>query len=403
MWDVIERLWRYRWTVALLALVGFIYGCQEARAQWDISFMCSDDENLTVNPKRVLCDQGKAYVNALNYAQYMGNSQGAQSRVIDGVCQFPPCNISWYVGQTRQFGTWQSLSRTHVYRNTCAVREELAGWTSPTLGGKACFEGCSYNSVINVCSGPDCHLTSLFPDGAVCADGDTLVPGPEPEPDPCDATPIPAGCPGREEPGEPEEPEEPGDTDSSPGTGGSNPGGGQFPGGGSPGGEGHPGAGEGGGAGEEGQVCGGPNQRPCNVTLGDATLPSGCNQPPTCAGDPVSCGILFTTWRTACNGGEQPEWTKVQGDGTEGAGPEPEHGPVREAIFDPTARLDQGGFGGGSSCPSMGTINFKVGSIAHSFNFDSLPWWCDLLFWTRTFNIMLGAFVSVGIILGWNR
>lgn len=137
------------------------------------------------------------------------------------------------------------------------------------------------------------------------------------------------------------------------------------------------------------------------MTLGTATLPASCKQPPTCTGDPVACGILYTTWRTACNSDLQPEWTKVTGDGTEGAGPDPEGDQIlRTVTLDPTSRLDQSGFSGGGSCPSLGTINFKVGRLAKVVNLDALDWWCPMLSWVRGFMHLLGAFLGVVILVG---
>jgi len=388
----LRRLVRLRWALALAALLGFVYGCQDARAQAG----CPTTPTTTG-----ACDEGEAYVYALGELENWRATAGAANPGVDSRISVPNpqctgfyrCFRVEYEGSMYPPGdprNW-TLIRT-VYWNPsapCSARASIPGWMGPGLGN-ACVKGCTYATEILI-GNPD-HAVGLFPTGPVCAEGETAVE--EQEPDPCAADPNAPGCG--------EEPEEP-EPDTSEGTGGANTGGGQFPGGGgNPGGSGHPGAGQGGGAGTEGQICGGPNQPPCNMTLGDATLGTGCNTPPTCAGDPVSCGILFTTWRTACNGGEQPEWTKVQGDGTEGAGPEPEEGPVRTVAFDPASRLDQSGFGGGT-CPSLGTVNFQIGPLGHSINFDSLPWWCELLDWTRMFNLLLGAFLSISIILGWNR
>lgn len=388
MWEFLESLWRHRWTVALLALAGFLYGCQDAKAQTPTT-SC----NNSANPDK--CDEGEAYVDALGVYEYwvsVADPAAGYQHKVDTYTPFAGVKAMAVMRTQNPEWGWQVLYSAYWIR-LCAARPDIPNFAGPN-NGNACFKGCLYGTLLSATP----PIKTLIALGPVCAEGDTLESAPDPEqPDPCEENPDAEGC---TDPEEPEEPEEPSESD---GTGGNSPdSGGSFPGdGGNPGGSGHPGAGTDGGTGEEGQVCGGPNQPPCNMTLGDATLPSGCSAPPTCAGDPVACGILFTTWRTACNGGEQPEWTKVEGDGTEGQGEEPE-GPLRDVVFDPTSRLDQGGFGSGT-CPSLGSVNFKVGPFQKTIDFDSKPWWCDLLTITRYFMILLGSFVSICILLGWGR
>ncbi|MGS1079131.1 hypothetical protein [Pseudoxanthomonas beigongshangi] len=151
----------------------------------------------------------------------------------------------------------------------------------------------------------------------------------------------------------------------------------------------------------------------CNTRKHRNVSGGACAAMPVCTGDncdAVEYSQLLMQWRTACateklaarNGdggstGGQPDWTKVTGDGTEGAGEEPD-GPVKVVTGDPTSRLDMGGFGGGGgSCPQLGVINLPFGV---AFDLNSIPWACDLFYMTRVFNLLLAAFLGTLILMG---
>lgn len=150
----------------------------------------------------------------------------------------------------------------------------------------------------------------------------------------------------------------------------------------------------------------------CNTRKNRNVSGGSCDQVPVCTGekcDAVEYSGLVMQWRTACateklakkgaedGSGDQPEWTKVSGDGTEGAGEEPK-GPVHTVKVDITKRIDQGGFGGGGGqCPRLGVITLPLGV---TFDLDSVPWACDLFTLLRHFMKLMGAAMAVAILLG---
>ena len=149
----------------------------------------------------------------------------------------------------------------------------------------------------------------------------------------------------------------------------------------------------------------------CNTRKDRQITGGACNAMPMCVGkncDAVEYASLIQQWRVACSlekiankdgdgDGEQPDWTKVSGDGTEGAGEEPK-GPVHTVEVDLTKRIDQGGFGGGGGqCPRLGVITLPLGV---TFDMDSVPWACDLFTLLRHFMRLMGAAAAVAILLG---
>lgn len=129
---------------------------------------------------------------------------------------------------------------------------------------------------------------------------------------------------------------------------------------------------------------------------------------PICTGekcDALEYAQLLQQWRAACNtrsvagggGDAQPAWTKVTGDGS-GGGPEP-GGVTRVIGRGIDGKLDSSGlFGGSGQCPRLGAID--LGDYG-SFDLDSEPWFCDLLAMTRWILKLVGAFIALGILLGW--
>lgn len=146
----------------------------------------------------------------------------------------------------------------------------------------------------------------------------------------------------------------------------------------------------------------------CNTRKNRNVSGGSCAAMPVCTGekcDAVEYSSLLMQWRTACalekqsgggSGSGQPDWTKVTGDGSDGVGQDPD-GPVKDRTFDPSSRLDAGGFlSGGGSCPQLGTLNLPFGKV---FDMDAYPWFCDLLYLTRMFLTMLGSFIALVIIV----
>lgn len=151
----------------------------------------------------------------------------------------------------------------------------------------------------------------------------------------------------------------------------------------------------------------------CN-TRRNETITGGmaCASPPICAGEKCNAmeySQLLQQWRTACatetlargtpaGGGDQPNWTKVTGDGSGGAGPEPT-GVTRVVGQGIQGRLDSTGFLNGSgSCPKLGVIQSQTFG---NYDLDEMPWLCDLLTITRWILKLVGAFIALGILLGW--
>lgn len=431
MIEFLSRLVRLRWFIALVALLAFCWGfsaeAQVNTTRLDGKFPGGPQNFIPSNcdSRTALCDEGEAWYRVQEYRTFIAK-QYPQYRVVVGM---GADEMGWYYFRPAFYdannepvtGAGEMWSR---FQNLCLSRPRAPGWSfdPDMIEGPKCWHGCGYAEVVEGNT-----AIALTPTGGTClvqrADGSLvdsygIKQGVRELEDPCVADPNAAGCP-PVDPGDGGT--DPGDGGTDPGGGGTDPGGGFFPGsGGNPGGGDTPGGGgpwgpgDGGGTpgeGEgQGQLCGGPNQVPCTMTLGTATLPTSCNQPPTCTGDPIACGILYTTWRTACNGekksdqepGEesgQPDWTKVTGDGTDGLDADPDS-PLRTLTLNPGSRLDQSGFSGGGSCPSLGTINFKVGTLGKVVNFDALNWWCPMLGWVRGFMHLLGVFVGVGILVG---
>lgn len=171
-----------------------------------------------------------------------------------------------------------------------------------------------------------------------------------------------------------------------------------------------------------------------------------CDAPPSCNGDPIMCGQariqwridcntrrnvnisggscsnvpictgkdckameysqLLMQWRTACalekqqnpSGGEkgQPDWTKVTGDGTSGAGEDPDK-PHRTIALGLSQLDGTGFFGGSGACPQFGSVDLGYfGSV----NLDQWPWICQFFSAVRIVLIAMGAFIAFGIIAG---
>jgi len=119
----------------------------------------------------------------------------------------------------------------------------------------------------------------------------------------------------------------------------------------------------------------------------------------TCTGgDPVLCAIAQQTYRARCeaDGRFDGDAGSFPGDGDGGAGEDPD---AQKAITTATPNLkmiDSGGFFGGGSCPSFEAASTKFGK----FSFDETSF-CEVLSIARGCLLFFGAFLSLGILMGW--
>ncbi len=150
----------------------------------------------------------------------------------------------------------------------------------------------------------------------------------------------------------------------------------------------------------------------CNTRKNRNVSGGTCDRAPVCTGekcDAMEYSSLLFQWRSACaaekllskggdagSGDSQPDWTKVSGDGTGGAGAEPDkpHRTVSLGI----GMLDEGGFLPGSGqCPKFGSVDvWKFGKV----DLDQWPWICSFFAAVRIVLIGLGAFIAFGILAG---
>lgn len=126
-----------------------------------------------------------------------------------------------------------------------------------------------------------------------------------------------------------------------------------------------------------------------------------CSGSFTCTGgDPVLCAIAQQTYKARCEAdarfAEGDGTGGFPGDGDGGAGPDPDPKDSLKLATPRLSLIDKGGFFGGGSCPS-----FEVGSTRWgSFSFDAVEF-CKLLGAARGALLLLGAFIALGILMGW--
>ncbi|WP_355584390.1 hypothetical protein [Xanthomonas cannabis] len=148
----------------------------------------------------------------------------------------------------------------------------------------------------------------------------------------------------------------------------------------------------------------------CNTRKNRNVEGGSCAAAPVCTGekcDAVEYSQLLMQWRSACaaekllgkgdgSGNGQPDWTKVSGDGTGGAGADPDK-PHRTVALG-VGMLDSGGFlGGGGACPKFGSVSLgKYGSV----DLDQWDWICRFFAAVRMVFIALGAFIAFTILGG---
>lgn len=148
----------------------------------------------------------------------------------------------------------------------------------------------------------------------------------------------------------------------------------------------------------------------CNTRRNVNISGGACSAPPICVGKDCKAmeyAQLLMQWRTACatekraaseggsGEGGQPDWTKVTGDGTGGAGQDPEK-PHRTVSLG-VGMLDGSGFLGGGSCPQFGSVDvWWFGTV----DLDSFGWICTFFAAVKIIMIGLGAFIAFGILAG---
>lgn len=125
-----------------------------------------------------------------------------------------------------------------------------------------------------------------------------------------------------------------------------------------------------------------------------------CAAPPSCSGDAIMCAQLNQQWLQRCsndkNNNGQPDWTepkdgdgKLADDGKDGT-PGVRTGTVSASL------LDMGGFGGGGSCPSLGTISIEPFG---SFNLDEHDWVCSLVACIHAVMLLLAVVIPIRILM----
>ncbi|KHL56147.1 hypothetical protein OZ13_10015 [Xanthomonas cannabis pv. cannabis] len=148
----------------------------------------------------------------------------------------------------------------------------------------------------------------------------------------------------------------------------------------------------------------------CNTRKNRNISGGACAAMPVCTGekcDAMEYSQLLMQWRSACAaekllakgdgaGSGQPDWTKVTGDGTGGAGADPAK-PHRTVALG-VGMLDSGGFLGGSgACPKFGSVSLgKYGSV----DLDQWNWICQFFAAVRMVFIALGSFIAFTILGG---
>lgn len=121
----------------------------------------------------------------------------------------------------------------------------------------------------------------------------------------------------------------------------------------------------------------------------------------TCTGgDPVLCSIAQQTYQARCEAegrwGEGEGTGEFPGDGDGGAGEDPDPKSAVKSAMPRLSMLDESGFFGGGSCPQIPSVNTRWGS----FDFNNNDF-CKVIGIARGALILLGAFIALGILMGW--
>jgi len=381
-------------------------------------------------------DQGAAYAACMEAVQRFVSSDPGSRR--NPVCEqkdvFGNVKTNMYVGWGQYTPNGEVWQRSDVgvfgYPEgaQCASRPEQTGWAGTSQ--YVCHNGCAYTRYADPAIGT---YYSTFDDVSnkvlgVCTATSTTP------------APTPGGDDGGGTGGETGGGDGDGGTNPDPGGGDSGGGDGGSGGDGGDGGGGDDGGDDGGDGGTD--PGGGPGTGGGDGEGGgSASGGEGCDAPPACSGDPIACSTNWQIWRMRCNGtaagkvegdivdckkafsvtspdplanaqlalqrkiackdADQPEWTKVTGDGND-AGTDPKPGDfVKTLSFDPDRYLDEAGFLGGGSCPYIPSISVPV--LNYTFDSSSFTYYCDLMKFVRGLIILLfGALPACLILLSRN-
>lgn len=124
-----------------------------------------------------------------------------------------------------------------------------------------------------------------------------------------------------------------------------------------------------------------------------------CEQPLACAGgDPVLCAIAQQQYLARCeaSGRGDGEVSPFPGTGDGGAGDDPSPADSHKTASPGLGWIDTTGILGGGSCPQFESVTTQFGDFA--INGDD---WCQIIGIARAALLMLGAFIALGILMGW--
>lgn len=121
----------------------------------------------------------------------------------------------------------------------------------------------------------------------------------------------------------------------------------------------------------------------------------------TCTGgDPVLCAIAQQTYLARCEAdgrfGEGEGAGSFPGDGDGGAGEDPDPAKTITSATPSLNVIDKNGFFGGGSCPAFEVASTKYGAFTFA---DSS--FCEVLPVARACFLFFGAFMALGILMGW--
>lgn len=124
-----------------------------------------------------------------------------------------------------------------------------------------------------------------------------------------------------------------------------------------------------------------------------------CEQPLSCAGgDPVLCAIAQQQYLARCeaSGRGDGEVSPFPGTGDGGAGDDPSPADSHKTASPGLGWIDTTGILGGGSCPQFESVTTQFGDFA--INGDD---WCQIIGIARAALLIFGAFIALGILMGW--
>lgn len=124
-----------------------------------------------------------------------------------------------------------------------------------------------------------------------------------------------------------------------------------------------------------------------------------CDQPLACSGgDPVLCAIAQQQYLARCeaSGRGDGEVSPFPGTGDGGAGDDPSPAESHKTASPGLGWIDTTGILGGGSCPQFESVTTQFGDFA--INGDD---WCQIIAIARAALLIFGAFIALGILMGW--